>query len=96
MSHAPGLTPLILLAVRLVLERLALVRRAQVLGFSLEQIARYFSLPESERRDKAVVIEAAKAKLRELDLHLAEVKAQKREILAFLAKHQAGGPGSDA
>src|SRR6201996_4022604 len=78
------------------LERLIQVRRAQALGFSLEQIALFFSLPESERRDKAAVVEAAKVKLKELDLHLAEVKAQRREIVAFLEKHRVEKAGSGA
>jgi len=69
------------------LERLIQVRRAQALGFSLEQIALFFTLPESERRDKAAIVEAAKIKLKELDLHLAQVKTQRRAITDFLAKH---------
>ena len=72
------------------LERLIQVRRAQALGFSLGQIALFFSLPESKRRDKTAVVDAAKVKLKEIDLHLAEVKAQRREIVAFLAKHRMG------
>jgi len=42
-----------------------------------------------KRRGKTAAVEAAKSKLKELDLHLAEVTAQKRELLAFLAKHKA-------
>lgn len=71
------------------LKRLTQIRQGQTLGFSLEQIGRYFSLPEKERRGKTAAVEAAKSKLKELDLHLAEVTAQKRELLAFLAKHKA-------
>jgi len=78
------------------LERLIQVRRAQALGFSLEQIALFFTLPESERRDKTAVIEAAKVKLKELDLHLAEVRTQKRQIVDFLARHQVDRAASDA
>ena len=45
------------------LERLLRVRRAQALGFSLEQIAWFFNRPAHERHDKTQVIEAAEDKL---------------------------------
>lgn len=67
------------------LERLVRVKRAQALGFTLDQIARFMSLTETERKAKTGVIEAAEARLAQLDLHLAEIQAQRRQIAAFLA-----------
>lgn len=66
------------------LERLVRVKRAQALGFSLDQIALFMNRPEAERRAKIGVVEAAEAKLAEIDLHLAEVEERRRQILAFL------------
>lgn len=75
------------------LERLTRVQRAQALGFSLEQIAWFFSRPERERHDKTAVIEAAELKLAKLDLHLTEVRAQRQQIAAFLAELRAEQAG---
>lgn len=71
------------------LERLTRVKRAQALGFSLDQIATFMNRPELERKAKTGVVEAAEAKLAEIDLHLAEVQERRRQILVFLSEVRA-------
>ena len=71
------------------MERLLRVKRAQALGFSLDQIARFLALSETDRKAKLGVVEAAEAKLAEIERHLSDVKARRRQIIAFLAEVRA-------
>ena len=76
------------------LERLLRVRRAKALGFSLDEIARFMSLSEQDRKAKLGVVDAARAKLAQIDQHLAEMHARRREIVAFIAEVKAGEHGA--
>ena len=71
------------------LKDLLTIRRAQSLGFTLEQIGGFLSLPPAEQAAKSGVVEAAEARLAELDLHLAEVHAQRRQVVEFLGEMRA-------
>lgn len=76
------------------LERLLRVKRAQALGFSLDQIARFMTLSEDDRRAKLGVVEAAEAKLVEIDRHLHDVQVRRRQIVAFLEEVRADKRGA--
>jgi len=71
------------------LKRLLRIKRAQGLGFTLDQIAAFLTLSPDEQKAKQGVVEAAEAKLAEIDRHLSDVKAQRRQIAAFLDEMRA-------
>jgi len=66
------------------LKRLLRIKRAQALGFSLDEIAAFLALSAEEQKAKHGLIEAAEEKLAEIDRHLAEVLERRRHIVAFV------------
>jgi DNA-binding transcriptional MerR regulator len=66
------------------LKRLQRILRAQSLGFTLDQIAGFMALSEDEQKAKQGVVEAAEAKLAEIDRRLSDVLERRRQITAFL------------
>jgi MerR family copper efflux transcriptional regulator len=66
------------------LKRLLRIKRAQTLGFSLDQIAGFFELAADKQEAKHGVVEAAEAKLSEIDRHLSDVQARRKQIVTFL------------
>lgn len=66
------------------LKRLLRIKRAQTLGFTLDEIARFFSLSPDAQKAKQGVAAAAEAKLAEIDRHLADVRKRRRQIADFL------------
>jgi MerR family transcriptional regulator, copper efflux regulator len=66
------------------LKRLLRIKRAQALGFSLDEIAAFLALSTEEQRAKHGLEEAAEAKLGEIDRHLAEVQKRRGEVVAFI------------
>lgn len=63
-----------------VLERLAFIRRAQAVGFTLDEVSEILSESEGGRSPCRHVREAARRKLEELDRRLAELRRYRREL----------------
>ncbi len=68
-----------------VLERLAFIRRAQVLGFSLEEIRRVIAERRAGQSPCAEVREVVRRRLAELDERMAEMRRYRKELAAALA-----------
>jgi MerR family copper efflux transcriptional regulator len=60
------------------------IDRARTLGFSLADVARFMQRPAEERRSKAGLVEVLKVKLREIDDHIAEARARRRQVQALI------------
>lgn len=71
------------------LKRLLLIRRAQSLGFTLDQICGFLALSEEERKAKKGVAEAAEAKLGEIDHLLSDLHERRRQIAEFIEELRA-------
>jgi DNA-binding transcriptional MerR regulator len=67
-----------------VLERLAFIKRAQAIGFSLDEIGEILAESEGGRLPCRHVRETARRKLDELDRRLAELRRYRRELLRTL------------
>jgi DNA-binding transcriptional MerR regulator len=67
-----------------VLERLAFIKRAQAIGFSLDEISEILDESEGGRLPCRHVRETARRKLDELDRRLAELRRYRRELLRTL------------
>lgn len=74
-----------------VLERLDFIRRAQVLGFSLEEIKQVINEKRSGQSPCAEVREIVRRRLRELDARMIEMKRYRRELAAALAEWDESG-----
>jgi DNA-binding transcriptional MerR regulator len=69
-----------------VLERLAFIKRAQALGFSLDEIGRVIAEKRAGRTPCAEVREIVRRRLRELDERMAQMRRYRREVAAALAE----------
>lgn len=67
-----------------VLERLEFIKRAQVLGFSLAEIARIISEKDAGQSPCREVREIVRSRLEEIDERLKEMKRYRRELAATL------------
>ena len=74
-----------------VLERLAFIRRAQVLGFSLEEIRRVIEERRAGQSPCAEVREVVRRRLSELDERMAEMRRYRKELAAALAEWDEAG-----
>ena len=66
-----------------VLDKLALIRDAKSIGFTLSEIKKLIDAWHSKRISKAKKLEVLDEKLRQIDLKIRELKAVKKQI-AFL------------
>ena len=73
------------------LERLAFIRRAQVLGFSLAEIKQIIAERRAGASPCAHVREIVRRRLRELDERMAEMRRYRRELSAALDEWDAAG-----
>lgn len=71
------------------LKRLLLIKRAQNLGFTLNQIAAFLALSNDERKSKKGVLESAEAKLSEIDRLLSDIHERRRQIVDFIEELRA-------
>ena len=69
-----------------VLERLAFIRRAQAIGFSLDEIQTIIAESEGGRLPCKHVRELARAKLAELDARLTELRRHRNELSRLLGE----------
>jgi DNA-binding transcriptional MerR regulator len=69
-----------------VLERLAFIKRAQTIGFSLDEIAEILELRGRGQAPCLEVREAARRKLAELDARLRELRRYRNELARTLAE----------
>lgn len=74
-----------------VLERLAFIRRAQVLGFSLEEIRRVIAEKRAGQSPCAEVREVVRRRLAELDERMSEMRRYRKELAAALAEWDEAG-----
>lgn len=73
------------------LERLAFIRRAQVLGFSLAEIRQIIAERHSGASPCAHVREIVRRRLKELDERMAEMRRYRRELAGALEEWDAAG-----
>jgi DNA-binding transcriptional MerR regulator len=73
------------------LERLAFIRRAQVLGFSLAEIKQIISERRAGASPCAHVREIVRGRLKELDERMAEMRRYRRELADALREWDAAG-----
>jgi DNA-binding transcriptional MerR regulator len=69
-----------------VLERLAFIKRAQVLGFSLDEIKRVMDERRAGQSPCAEVRELVRLRLHELDERMQEMQRYRQELVATLAE----------
>lgn len=74
-----------------VLERLEFIKRAQVLGFSLAEIARVISEKHAGQSPCAEVREIVRRRLGELDQRLKEMRDYREELAAALSEWDEAG-----
>lgn len=74
-----------------VLERLDFIRRAQVLGFSLDEIRHIVAERRAGRSPCADVREVVRRKLAELDERMAQMRRYREELADALAEWDAAG-----
>lgn len=74
-----------------VLEQLEFIKRAQALGFSLDDIAAIVAEKAEGRSPCGAVREIVRARLAELDARLAELRRYRRELAAALSEWDATG-----
>jgi MerR family transcriptional regulator, copper efflux regulator len=67
------------------LDRLAFIRRAQVLGFSLDEIRQIIIEKRAGQSPCAKVREVVRGRLKELDERMAEMRRYRKELAAALA-----------
>lgn len=68
-----------------VLERLAFIRRAQVLGFTLDEIKHIIAEKQSGKSPCDQVREIVRQRLQELDERMAQMRRYRKELAATLA-----------
>lgn len=73
------------------LERLDFIKRAQVLGFSLAEIAQIIAHKHAGQSPCAEVREIVRARLRELDQRMKEMQRYRKELAAALAEWEQVG-----
>lgn len=74
-----------------VLERLDFIKRAQVLGFSLDEIKQIIAEKRAGQSPCSEVREIVRARLQELDERMAQMKRYRKELAANLAKWDEAG-----
>ena len=74
-----------------VLDQLEFIKRAQALGFSLDDIAAIVAEKAQGRSPCAAVREIVRARLEELDARLAELRRYRRELAATLEEWDESG-----
>lgn len=74
-----------------VLERLAFIKRAQVLGFSLEEIKRIIAEKRAGQSPCAEVREIVRRRLVELDERLAQMRRYRKELAEALGEWERAG-----
>ena len=77
---------------REVLERLDFIKRAQVLGFSLDEIKQIISEKEAGESPCEAVRDIVRARLQELDEHMREMRRFRNDLAATLAEWDKTGP----
>ena len=71
---------------REVLERLEFIKRAQVLGFSLDEIKQIISEKETGESPCEAVRDIVRARLQELDEHMRDMRRYRNELAKTLAE----------
>ncbi len=74
-----------------VLERLAFIKRAQILGFSLDEIKRVIEEKRAGQSPCAEVREIVRRRLQELDERMKEMRRYRKELAAALEEWDATG-----
>ena len=74
------------------LERLDFIKRAQVLGFSLDEIRQIISEKESGQSPCERVRDIVRIRLQELDEHMREMRRYRNELAKTLAQWDKSGP----
>ncbi len=69
-----------------VLERLDFIKRAQALGFTLDEIGRVIAEKRAGQTPCAKVREIVRSRLQELDERMAQMRRYRREVAAALAE----------
>lgn len=77
---------------REVLERLDFIKRAQVLGFSLDEIKQIISEKEAGESPCEAVRDIVRMRLHELDKHMREMRRYRNELAETLAEWDKSGP----
>jgi DNA-binding transcriptional MerR regulator len=73
------------------LERLDFIKRAQVLGFTLAEIARIIAEKQAGQSPCAEVREIVRARLKELDERMREMQRYRKELAAALNEWETAG-----
>ena len=76
---------------REVLDRLAFIKRAQVLGFSLDEIKRIIAEKRAGQSPCAGVREIVRRRLLELDERMAQMRRYRKELSAALSEWEEAG-----
>jgi DNA-binding transcriptional MerR regulator len=74
-----------------VLERLDFIKRAQVLGFSLNEIKQIINEKEAGQSPCEAVRDVVRTRLQELDAHMKEMRRYRNELAATLAEWDKSG-----
>jgi DNA-binding transcriptional MerR regulator len=74
-----------------VLDRLAFIRRAQLLGFTLDEIKHIISEARSGHSPCAEVREVVRRRLQELDARMREMRRYRKELASALVKWDKAG-----
>ncbi|HKO60626.1 MAG TPA: heavy metal-responsive transcriptional regulator [Pyrinomonadaceae bacterium] len=69
-----------------VLERLDFIKRAQVLGFSLDEIKQIVAEKQSGHSPCEAVRDVVRTRLQELDVHMKEMRRYRNDLAATLAE----------
>lgn len=77
---------------REVLERLDFIKRAQVLGFSLDEIKQIIAEKQAGASPCEAVRDIVRTRLQELDEHMREMRRYRNELAATLAEWDKTGP----
>lgn len=75
-----------------VLERLDFIKRAQMLGFSLDEIRQIISEKEAGQSPCEAVRDIVRTRLQELDDRMREMRRYRKELAATLAEWDNSGP----
>lgn len=77
---------------REVLERLDFIKRAQVLGFSLDEIKQIIAEKQAGASPCEAVRDIVRTRLQELDEHMSEMRRYRNELASTLAEWDKTGP----